>query len=88
MSIEGDSPEPKGDGEIKNLPENDSKNNSDNNINPENKPGKHGEERRNAEKKEEEKEERTTKIYKIVEGDNGEIKREEVEFTPQQIKKN
>jgi len=87
MSIEEDSPEPEEDGEIKNSPEKNSKNNSDNNINPENKPGKHGEERRNAEKKEEEKEERTTKIYKIVEGDNGEIKREEVEFTPQQIKK-
>jgi len=86
MSIEGDFPEPEENGEIKNSPEKNSKNNSDNNINPENKPGKHGEEGRDVEKKEE-KEERTTKIYKIVEEDNGEIKRKEVEFTPQQIKK-
>ena len=81
MSIEGDSTEPERDGEIKNPPEKDSKNNSDNNINPENKPGKHAEEERDTEK------EQTTKIYKIVKEDNGEVKREEVEFTPQQIKK-
>ena len=87
MSIGGESPEPEGDGEIKNS----SENNSDNNINQENKPEKRGEEGRSAEK-EEKKEEQTTKttktkIYKIVEGDNGEVKREEVKFTPQQIKK-
>jgi len=81
MSIEGDSQEPEENGEIKNSPEKDSKNNSDNNIDPENKPGKHAEEERDTEK------EQTTKIYKIVKEDNGEVKREEVEFTPQQIKK-
>ena len=79
-------PEPKEGSELNNPSESNPKNNPDININPENKPEKYGKEGRNVEK-EEKTEEQTTKIYKIVGEENGEVKKEKVEFTPQQIKK-